>query len=318
MTDRIHKVIIIGGGVAGYTSAIYTGRALLSPLVILGNVYGGQLMNTTEVENFPGYPEGVQGPVMMKHLHQQAERFGAEFVIADVLNVEISANIEDKPHKVLTDNGQEYLTHSIIIATGANPIWLNAIGEENFRGNGLSTCATCDGSFFKNEKLLVIGGGDSAMEEAIFLTRFASKVTIIHRRDEFRASKTMFERAKNNEKIEWKTFRTVKQWNSNDKGELVSALLLDPRDNTEEIISCGGAFIAIGHRPATSFLPEEIEKDEDGYILHKENTMTSVNGVFAAGDCTHTNKYYNQAITASGEGCKAAIDCEKWLEKKRL
>lgn len=313
MSDKIHKVIIIGGGCAGYTSAIYTARALLSPIVITGNVYGGQLMNTTEVENFPGYPKGVHGPSMMEELHQQAERFGTEFVFADVTEMDLNKS----PFTILTDNGQEFLTHSIIIATGANPLFTNSEGEEALRGNGISTCSTCDGAFFKNEDLLVVGGGDTAMEDAIFLTRFASKVTIVHRRDEFRASKVMLDRAKNNDKIFFKTFRTVKKWNTDENGVLNSALLVDPRDNTiEEVIDCGGAFIAVGHKPSTSFIPDEVEKDNDGYILHKENTMTSVNGVFAAGDCV--DRIYRQAVTAAGEGCKAGIDVERWLEKQGL
>lgn len=313
MSNIIHKVIIIGGGCAGYTAAIYTARALLSPIVISGNLFGGQLMNTTEVENFPGYPNGVQGPDMMNDIYKQAERFGAKFIISDVTEI----NIKTYPFIILTNNGEEFFTHSIIIATGAEPLWINAEGENELRSSGISTCATCDGAFFKNEELLVIGGGDSAFEEAIFLTRFASKVTIVNRRDEFRASKIMVERAKNNKKIFFKTFRIVKKWNTNENGVLISALLTDPRDNTiEEVIPCGGGFIAIGHKPTTSFLPKEIETDEDGYILHKKNTMTSVNGVFACGDVV--DKRYKQAITAAGQGCQSAIDCERWLEEHNL
>ena len=310
MTEQIHKVIVIGGGCAGYTSAIYTARALLNPIVITGNVSGGQLMNTTEVENFPGYPNGVQGPEMMNDLYKQAERFGTQFVTADVTNIIFNGEASPFPfYQILTDGGKEYLTYSIIIATGANPVWLNIEGEEELRGNGISTCATCDGSFFNNEELLVIGGGDSAMEEAIFLTRFASKVTIIHRSENFRASLIMLQRAQNNKKIEWKTFRSVKKWNSDNDG-LCSALLIDPRDNTEELIKCGGAFIAIGHKPNSSFL-SDIEKDNEGYILHKENTMTSSKGIFACGDVV--DKRYKQAITAAGTGCMAALDAERYL-----
>lgn len=315
MTEQIHKVVVIGGGCAGFTAAIYTARALLSPIVITGNLSGGQLMNTSEVENFPGYPEGVQGPNMMCDLQQQAERFGAKIVTEDVCKMDLTVS----PFVISTDNGSNFFTHSVIIATGANPVYTNLEGEEQFIGNGISTCSTCDGAFFRDQEVIVVGGGDTAMEDAIFLTRFASKVTIIHRRDEFRASKVMLDRAKNNDKIFFKTFRTVKRWNTDDNGVLNSALLVDPRDpDVEEVIHLDGAFIAIGHKPATSFIPKEVEKDDDGYILHKENTMTSVEGIFACGDVTHTNKFYSQAVTACGEGCKAALDVERWLEQKEL
>ena len=207
--------------------------------------------------------------------------------------------------------GEEFLTDSIIVSTGAESIWLDAEGEAEQKGRGISTCATCDGAFFRDEEVIVIGGGDSAMEEATFLTRFAKKVTLIHKRDVFKASKVMYERAANHDKIEIKTFRSVKKWLSNDAG-LTGAVLVDPRDGSEEEIACTGAFIAIGHKPITSFLEEQVEVDEHGYIIHKEHTMTSVPGVFAAGDVVDTR--YKQAITAAGMGCQAAIDVERWLE----
>ena len=305
--SEVRNVVIIGSGPAGYTAGLYSARAMLEPLMFAGYLSGGQLMLTTDVENFPGYPEGIGGPEMMVELRSQAERFGLEVQDRNVESVDFST----RPYKV-TVEGEEFLTHSIIISTGAESIWLNAPGEAEQKGRGISTCATCDGAFFKNEEVLVIGGGDSACEEATFLTRFASKVTLIHRRDVFKASTIMYERAANNDKIEIKTFRQVKEWMANDKG-LTGAILEDPRDGSTEEINVTGAFIAIGHKPITAFLDEQIETDENGYIVHKQHTMTSVEGVFAAGDVVDTR--YKQAITAAGMGCQAAMDAEKWLEE---
>ena len=305
--SEVRNVVIIGSGPAGYTAGLYSARAMLEPLMFAGYMSGGQLMLTTDVENFPGYPEGIGGPEMMVELRSQAERFGLEVQDRNVESVDFST----RPYKV-TVEGEEFLTHSIIISTGAESIWLNAPGEAEQKGRGISTCATCDGAFFKNEEVLVIGGGDSACEEATFLTRFASKVTLIHRRDVFKASTIMYERAANNDKIEIKTFRQVKEWMANDKG-LTGAILEDPRDGSTEEINVTGAFIAIGHKPITAFLDEQIETDENGYIVHKQHTMTSVEGVFAAGDVVDTR--YKQAITAAGMGCQAAMDAEKWLEE---
>ena len=304
--SEVRNVIIIGSGPAGYTAGLYTARALLEPLMFAGYMSGGQLMLTSDVENFPGYPEGIAGPEMMMQLREQAERFGLTVEDKNVERVDLSS----RPYKVYVE-GEEFLTDSIIVSTGAESIWLDAEGEAEQKGRGISTCATCDGAFFRDEEVIVIGGGDSAMEEATFLTRFAKKVTLIHRRDVFKASKVMYERAANHEKIEIKTFRSVKKWLSNDAG-LTGAVLVDPRDGSEEEISCTGAFIAIGHKPITSFLEEQVEVDEHGYIIHKEHTMTSVPGVFAAGDVVDTR--YKQAITAAGMGCQAAIDVERWLE----
>lgn len=304
--SEVRNVIIIGSGPAGYTAGLYTARALLDPLMFAGYMSGGQLMLTSDVENFPGYPEGIAGPEMMMQLREQAERFGLTVQDKNVERVDLSS----RPYKVYVE-GEEFLTDSIIVSTGAESIWLDAEGEAEQKGRGISTCATCDGAFFRDEEVIVIGGGDSAMEEATFLTRFAKKVTLIHRRDVFKASKVMYERAANHEKIEIKTFRSVKKWLSNDAG-LTGAVLVDPRDGSEEEISCTGAFIAIGHKPITSFLEEQVEVDDHGYIIHKEHTMTSVPGVFAAGDVVDTR--YKQAITAAGMGCQAAIDVERWLE----
>ncbi len=307
MSD-VRDVVIIGSGPAGYTAGLYTARAMLNPLMFAGYMSGGQLMLTSDIENFPGYPQGIGGPEMMMQLREQAERFGLEVQDRNVESVDLS----QRPYKV-TVEGEEFLTHAIIISTGAESIWLNAPGEAEQKGRGISTCATCDGAFFRDEEVLVIGGGDSACEEATFLTRFASKVTLVHRRDVFRASTIMYERALNNDKIEIKTFRQVKEWLSDENG-LTGAVLEDPRDGTTEEIAASGAFIAIGHKPITGFLGGQIETDDNGYIIHKQHTMTSVEGVFAAGDVVDTR--YKQAITAAGMGCQAAMDAEKWLEDK--
>ena len=306
MSD-IRDVVIIGSGPAGYTAGLYTARAMLKPLMFAGYMSGGQLMLTSDIENVPGYPQGIGGPEMMMQLREQAERFGLDVQDRNVESVDLS----ERPFKVLVE-GEEFLANSIIISTGAESIWLNAPGEAEQKGRGISTCATCDGAFFRDEEVLVIGGGDSACEEATFLTRFASKVTLIHRRDVFRASNIMYERAANNEKIEIKTFRQVKEWLSDDNG-LTGAILEDPRDGSTEEIAASGAFIAIGHKPITGFLQSQVETDEHGYIIHKQHTMTSVDGVFAAGDVVDTR--YKQAITAAGMGCQAAMDAEKWLEE---
>lgn len=306
MSD-VRDVVIIGSGPAGYTAGLYTARAMLNPLMFAGYMSGGQLMLTSDIENFPGYPQGIGGPEMMMQLREQAERFGLEVQDRNVESVDLS----QRPYKV-TVEGEEFLANAIIISTGAESIWLNAPGEAEQKGRGISTCATCDGAFFKEEEVLVIGGGDSACEEATFLTRFASKVTLIHRRDVFKASTIMYERAANNDKIEIRTFRQVKEWLSDDNG-LTGAILEDPRDGSTEEISATGAFIAIGHKPITGFLNGQVETDENGYIIHKQHTMTSVEGVFAAGDVVDTR--YKQAITAAGMGCQAAIDAEKWLEE---
>ena len=306
MSDKVRNTIIIGSGPAGYTAGLYSARAMLEPLMFAGYASGGQLMLTSDIENFPGYPQGIGGPEMMMQLREQAERFGLEVHDKNVEKVDVS----ERPFKVWVE-GEEFLAETLIVCTGAEAIWLGAEGEDAQKGRGISTCATCDGAFFRDEEIIVVGGGDSAMEEATFLTRFASKVTIIHRRDVFRASKVMYDRAANHPKIEIKTFRSVKKWLSDEKG-LTGAVLEDPRDGSTEEISCTGAFIAIGHKPITTFLDGQIETDDSGYIIPKEHTMTSIPGVFAAGDVVDTR--YRQAITAAGMGCQAAIDAERWLE----
>jgi thioredoxin reductase (NADPH) len=307
MGDNIRNVIIIGSGPAGYTAGLYTSRAMLDPLMFAGYMSGGQLMLTSDVENYPGYPKGIGGPEMMMELREQAERFGLEVQDRNVDRVDLS----QRPFKVYSE-GEEYQAHTIIVSTGAESIWLGVEGEDEQKGRGISTCATCDGAFFRDQEIIVVGGGDSAMEEATFLTRFASKVTLIHRRDVFKASKVMYERAANHDKIEIKTFRQVKKWLSDESG-LTGAVLEDPRDGSTEEIAVTGAFIAIGHTPITGFLEDQLETDPEGYLIHRERTMTNVAGVFAAGDVVDTR--YKQAITAAGLGCQAAIDCEKWLEE---
>ncbi len=308
MAHDLRDVIIIGSGPAGYTAALYTARAMLNPLVFAGYMSGGQLMLTSDVENFPGYPNGVSGPEMMIHLREQAVKFGAEIADKDVDRVDLSAH----PFRVWVE-GNEFATRSLIVCTGAEAIWLDAEGESEQKGRGISTCATCDGAFFRDQEVIVIGGGDSAMEEATFLTRFASKVTILHRRDVFRASKVMLDRARNHEKIDFRSHRIVKRWLSDERG-LSGAIIEDPRYGTTEEIACTGAFIAIGHKPITAFLEGQVDLDDEGYIIHHSNTMTSVSGVFSAGDVV--DKRYRQAITAAGMGCQAAIDCERWLESE--
>ena len=304
----MENIIILGTGCAGLTAGIYTARANLNPLILEGKQPGGQLTTTSEVENFPGFPEGVDGYTLMDQLRKQATRFGAKIENSFIEKVDLNGEI-----KILIAGEKKFEARAVIIATGAAPRLLNIPGEkEMYGGKGVTTCATCDGAFFRDEEVLVIGGGDSACEEATFLTRFASKVTLIHRRDVFRASNIMYERAANNEKIEIKTFRQVKEWLSDDNG-LTGAILEDPRDGSTEEIAASGAFIAIGHKPITGFLESQVETDENGYIIHKQHTMTSVDGVFAAGDVVDTR--YKQAITAAGMGCQAAMDAEKWLEE---
>ncbi|MGB0627975.1 MAG: thioredoxin-disulfide reductase [Candidatus Thalassarchaeaceae archaeon] len=308
MSQAVHNVIIIGSGPAGYTAGLYSARAMMEPMMFAGYMSGGQLMLTSDIENFPGYPQGIGGPEMMIDLRSQAERFGLKVVDKNVERVDFAS----RPFGIWVE-GEEFRAETVIICTGAEAIWLGAEGEQEQKGRGISTCATCDGAFFKGDEVIVVGGGDSAMEEATFLTRFASKVTIIHRRDVFRASKVMLERAKNHPKIEIRAHRQVKEWLSDDKG-LTGAVLEDPRDGSLEEIECTGAFIAIGHRPITEFLGGQVDTDEEGYIIHSEHTMTSIPGIFAAGDVVDTR--YRQAITAAGMGCQAAIDAERWLESQ--
>ena len=302
----IRDVIIIGSGPAGYTAGLYAGRAMLNPIIFAGFSSGGQLMLTSDIENFPGYPEGIAGPEMMMELRSQASRFGCDIIDKNVDSVDLS----QRPFKVNVGD-EVHLANSLIVTTGAEAIWLDAENELVHKGRGISTCATCDGAFFRDKEVIVVGGGDSAMEEATFLTKFCSKVTIVHRREVFRSSQIMHDRAKGNPKIDWKINYQIKSWLGSD-GNFEGATLINTKSGMEEDFSCDGAFIAIGHKPITDFLSGQVETDSEGYILWKENSMTSVPGVFAGGDVVDTR--YRQAITAAGMGCMAAIDAERWLE----
>lgn len=300
----VHEVIIIGGGPAGYTAAIYAARANLSPFIIEGFGAGGQLMLTTDVENFPGFPEGVTGPELMQHMRAQAERFGATFEAADVSRVDLS----ERPFRVWVDD-EEHLAKSVIISTGASARWLDVPSESRLRGFGVSTCATCDGFFFRDKPMVVVGGGDSAMEEASFLARMASSVTIVHRRDEFRASRIMVDRALANERIHVRWNAVVEDVLGQDKVEGVR--VRDTVTGELEDIPAAAMFVAIGHDPNTSLFAGQVALDENGYVI-TDGTRTNIEGVFACGDVQDT--IYKQAITAAGSGCMAAMDAERWLE----
>ncbi|GMK48801.1 thioredoxin-disulfide reductase [Paenibacillus glycanilyticus] len=304
----MYKSIIIGTGPAGLTAAIYLARANMKPLVIEGPEPGGQLTTTTEVENFPGFPEGIMGPDLMANMRKQAERFGAEFMTGWVNSVDMS----ERPFKLQVEGKGEFVGETIIISTGASARWLGIPGEKDNIGRGVSTCATCDGFFFRNKKIVVIGGGDSAMEEANFLTRFATNVELVNRRDELRASKIMQDRARENEKISWSLNRTPLEVEANGMG-VTGLKVRNNATGEDETIQTDGVFIAIGHTPNTKFLNGQIDTDEHGYIKVKPGSSeTNVPGVFACGD-VQDNKY-RQAITAAGSGCMAALDCERFLE----
>ncbi|QQS22983.1 thioredoxin-disulfide reductase [bacterium] len=303
--NETHKVIIIGSGPAGLTAGLYAGRAELQPLLFAGSQPGGQLTITTDVENFPGFPEGIQGPELMDKMTKQAERFGTKVIQESVTSVDFSS----KPYKVKTEQN-EYQTHSVIIATGAEVKWLGLENESRLRGHGVTACATCDGFFFKGLDVVVIGGGDSAMEEATFLTKFAKSVTIIHRRDEFKASKIMLKRAQENEKISFITNVTVVDILGEDS--MTGIVVKDNNTGEERTIEAQGYFVAIGHAPAvTVFKDAGVELDDKGYIAQKRFTETNIPGVFVAGD-VHDHRY-RQAVSSAGEGCKAALDAEKYL-----
>jgi thioredoxin reductase (NADPH) len=304
MSD-VRDLIIIGGGPAGYTAALYAARANLRPLVIEGFNWGGQLMITSDVENYPGYPNGVMGPEMMADFRRQAERFGVDFVTDDVTEVDFS----ERPYKIVVDR-EEYLARTVIVATGASARWLGLEGEQIYQGRGVSACATCDGAFFRDKELIVVGGGDTAMEEANFLTRFASKVTLVHRRDEFRASKVMLDRARNNDKVEFVTNAVIDEIKG--EGKVESVVLRNTQDGATWELDVDGVFVAIGHDPNTKLFVDWLEHDEAGYLTTKPgSTETNLPGVFAAGDVQdHT---YRQAVTAAGTGCMAALDAERFL-----
>ena len=304
--DVVHDVIIIGSGPAGLTAALYTARAALHPLMIEGRAAGGQLMLTTDVENYPGFPDGVLGPALMADMRKQAERFGATFVSQDVDEVDLMSG----PPFTVRVGGDTYRSRSIIISTGAKARWLDLPNEQRLIGKGVSSCATCDGFFFRDLKLVVVGGGDSAMEEATFLTKFADSVTIVHRRDKLRASQVMQDRAFDNDKIDVVWNAVVTDVRGDDKVTAVE--LTDTVTGERRDLPTDGLFVAIGHDPETRLFTGQLELDDQGYILVDEpSTRTSVRGVFAAGDVVdHT---YRQAVTAAGMGCKAAIDAEHWL-----
>jgi len=308
--DMKRKVIIIGSGPAGLTAAIYSARANLNPLVFEGTQPGGQLTITTDVENYPGFPDGIMGPDMMDKFRKQAQRFGAECLFQTVEKVNIL-----KPPFSVWANGQEYESESIIISTGASARLLGLEAEKELMGNGVSACATCDGFFYKDKKVVVVGGGDSAMEEATFLTKFASEVTIIHRRDEFRASKIMVERALKNPKISIRYNSVVKDIIGTKDSGVESIEIEDTESKKSSIFNCDGVFMAIGHVPNTKIFKDSLNLDENGYIkTMPDSSRTNISGVFACGDVQ--DSIYKQAVTAAGSGCMAALDAEKWLENE--
>lgn len=305
----LENVIIIGSGPAGLTAAIYAARANLEPLMIEGEEVGGQLMTTTDVENYPGFPEGVMGPELMTITKKQADRFGTRFIPKNVTRVDFSS----RPFRIWVGD-EEFKAKSVIVSTGASAKYLGLESEKTYLGKGVSACATCDGAFFRNQKVAVVGGGDTAMEEATFLTRFASKVYLIHRRDEFRASKIMADRVVNNEKVEvlWNT--ELKEVTGGPRG--VTGIKIYNNQTKEDLeMEMDGVFIAIGHKPNTDLFKDQLEMNDVGYLVTKgKSTYTNVDGVFACGDVQ--DDHYRQAITAAGTGCMAAMDAERWLENQ--
>ena len=315
MSDNVRNVIIIGSGCSGLTAAIYSARANLSPLVIDGHEPGGQLAITTLVENFPGFPEGIQGPELIDNMRKQAERFGAEFRTGHVVSVDLSRKAADGSKKPLELTlGRETLyTRTLIIASGASARWLGLPNEQALIGHGVSSCATCDGFFFSGKEIAVIGGGDSAMEEALFLTRFASKVTLIHRRDEFRASKIMLDRARKHNQIEFLTDTVVDDVLDVSKKEVTGLRLRNLKTGEQWDFPTSAMFLGIGHTPNAGFIGDQLARDGDGYLIPQNFVCTRVPGVFVSGDVA--DRHYRQAITAAGTGCMAALEAEKYLEE---
>jgi thioredoxin reductase (NADPH) len=304
----VRNLIIVGSGPAGYTAALYAARAELTPLVFEGTQYGGALMTTTEVENYPGFRDGIMGPELMEQMRAQAERFGAELRTEDVESLELAGDV-----KYATANGVRYAARAIVLAMGAAPRYLGVPGEQRLLGRGVSSCATCDGFFFRDQDIAVIGGGDSAMEEATFLTRFARSVTVVHRRNDFRASKIMLERAQANEKIKWRTNAVVTEVLG--ENSVAGVTLRDTVTAATDHLDVTGVFVAIGHDPRSDLVRGQIDLDDEGYALVRGNTTyTNLDGVFAAGDLVDRN--YRQAVTAAGSGCAAAIDAERWLAER--
>ena len=306
--SETYDVVIVGSGPAGYTAALYAARANLDVLLFQGFEVGGQLMLTSDVENYPGYKDGVVGPDMMDDFEAQAARFGAKMRPENVERVDLS----ERPFKLWAEGEEPVLARSVVIATGAKAKWLGLPGEQRLMGRGVSGCATCDGFFFKDKRVAVVGGGDTAMEEAMFLSKFAAEVLLVHRRDQFRASKIMLDRARNSPKITFLTDTVVQDILGEEGVEGIR--VRNAKTGEEREIEVDGFFAAIGHAPATALFEGQVEIDGGGYILQKEHTMTSVPGVFAAGDVS--DKRYRQAVTAAGDGCRAAIDAERWLEEQ--
>ena len=305
-SQPVHDVIVIGSGPAGYTAAIYTARAELNPLVFEGTSFGGALMTTTEVENYPGFRNGIQGPELMEEMREQALRFGADLQMEDVESVSLDGPVKE----VVTAGGQTHRARAVILAMGAAARYLGVPGEQELLGRGVSACATCDGFFFKEQDIAVIGGGDSAMEEATFLTKFARSVTIVHRREEFRASKIMLERARANDKIRFLTNTTVVAVEG--ESTVTGLRVRNALTGEESTLAVTGVFIAVGHDPRSELVRDVVDVDAEGYVqVWGRSTATSVDGVFAAGDLVDHS--YRQAITAAGSGCAAAIDAERWL-----
>jgi thioredoxin reductase (NADPH) len=308
MNDNVRNTVILGSGCSGLTAAIYAARANLKPLLIQGHEPGGQLSMTTLVENFPGWPEGIQGPELIENMHKQAERFGTEFHTGHLHNADLSK----RPFELAVGK-ETILTKTLIIASGASARWLNLPSEQALIGHGVSSCATCDGFFFSGKDIAVIGGGDSAMEEALFLTRFATKVTLIHRREAFRASKIMLDRARKHEKIKFLTNTVVDEVQDPSRKEVTGLKLRDIKTQKMWDLPVSAMFLGIGHHPNATAFGDQLDKDADGYLVTKDYVFTKVPGVFACGDVQ--DRRYRQAITASGTGCMAAIEAERFLEE---